>query len=193
MTVKNTTSTWGWPARVLHWVMAVMIIGLVGMGTYISNFETDLVRQFQLIQDHKSFGFAVFVLALLRVAWRFANRDTPGLPADMPSWQVRASHASHYLLYALIFIMPLSGWLMSTASPLNDPNAYPVQVKNMVFGLFEMPDPFPTGSKSISDVFHVIHSIAGKFLAFILVVHTAAALKHHFVDKDTILKRMTFG
>ncbi|MEM9811285.1 MAG: cytochrome b [Pseudomonadota bacterium] len=193
MTVKNTTSTWGWPARVLHWVMAVMIIGLVGMGTYISNFETDLVRQFELIQDHKSFGFTVFVLALLRVAWRFANRDTPGLPADMPSWQVRASHASHYLLYALIFIMPLSGWLMSTASPLNDPNAYPVQIKNMVFGLFEMPDPFPTGSKAISDAFHVIHSIAGKLLAFILVVHTAAALKHHFIDKDTILKRMTFG
>lgn len=193
MTVRNTTTGWGWPTRILHWLMAVMILGLLAVGTWISNFETDLVRQFELVQTHKALGFTVFVLAVLRVGWRFANRASPALPAEMPRWQVQASHASHYALYALIFIMPLSGWLMATSSPLNDPGAYPVQIRNMVFGLFEMPDLFPTGSKALSETFHTIHMLAGRLTALILLVHAGAALKHHYIDRDTVLRRMIRG
>lgn len=192
MTVQNTTAAWGWPARVIHWVMAFMILGLLAVGTWISNFETDLVRQFQMTQTHKSIGFTVFVLAVLRVGWRLANRNTPALPTGMPRWQVVSSHLSHYALYALILIMPLSGWLMVTSSPLNDPDAY-IPVDNMVFGLFHMPDPYPRGSEALSETFHIVHSLAGKLMALILVAHAGAALKHHFVDRDTVLRRMITG
>ncbi len=193
MSLKNTTTTWGWPARTLHWLMAFMILGLLGVGTYMTSLDFFNPDRFTLTQTHKSVGFTVFILAILRVVWRLANRRSPQLPAEMPTWQVKASHYSHYALYALLFIMPLSGWLMVTSSPLNDPGAYPTQIKNMVFGLFAMPDPFATGSETITNAFHTIHALSGKLMIAILAVHTAAALKHHFVDKDTILSRMIRG
>ena len=192
MSAMNTTDGWGWIARVLHWVMALMISALLGVGTWMANFEKDLIAQFQLVQTHKSFGFTVFVLAVLRVIWRLVN-PTPKLPDTMPRWQKGASHASHLALYLLIIAMPLTGWLMSSASPLNDPGAYPVQIKNMVFGLFEMPDPYPSGSKELSEAFGTAHMIFAILLAVILIVHLAAALKHHFFDRDRILTRMIKG
>ncbi len=190
MSVRNTTEKWGWPARVLHWVMALMILGMLFIGFYMVNIETDLIKQFQLIQQHKSFGFTVFVLAIIRVLWRLSNRQTPALPASMPGWQKSASHISHYMLYALIFWMPLSGWFMASSSPLNNEDAYPFQIPNMVFGLFELPDPFPTGSEALMQPFAWAHMLGAILLAAILVVHLAAALKHHFVDRDDILRRM---
>lgn len=193
MSVKNTTTAWGWPARALHWIMALMIFVMLGFGTYMSNFVTDLVQQFQMVQQHKSVGFLVFTLAVLRVLWRLLNRKTPELPGTMPGWQRAASHASHLALYALIFAMPITGWLMASASPLNDEGAYPTRVPNMVFGVFEMPDPFPTGSEALTEALHTAHWLFAMALAGILLVHIAAALKHHFVDKDAILRRMTSG
>jgi len=177
----------------LHWLMALMIFVMLGFGTYMSNFETDLVAQFQMVQQHKSVGFVVFSLALLRVLWRFANRQAPGLPQHMPGWQRSASHISHLMLYILILAMPLTGWLMASASPLNDEGAYPTQIKNMVFGLFELPDPFAQGSKALTEALHTAHWLCAVLMVAILLVHVAAALKHHFVDRDAILRRMTSG
>lgn len=192
MALKNSTTGWGLIARIIHWLMAAMIFAMLIFGTIMSEFTTDLVQKFQMVQQHKSVGFTVFTLAVIRVIWRFMN-PTPALPSDMPRWQVQASHISHGLIYALIIAVPLSGWIMSTASPLNDPGAYPVQVRNMVFGLFEMPDLFPTGDKELSEFFHLVHSILTKALAALLLLHIAAALKHHFMDRDTILRRMIRG
>ncbi|MEM9270689.1 MAG: cytochrome b/b6 domain-containing protein, partial [Pseudomonadota bacterium] len=98
MTVKNTSTAWGWPARVLHWLMAVMILMALMGGFYMINVETDLVAQFQSIQMHKSFGFVIFTLAVLRILWRFTQPANPTLPDNMPAWQRMASHASHYVL-----------------------------------------------------------------------------------------------
>ena len=192
MSARNSATSWGWVARLLHWVMALMILVLIGVGIYMSDFETDLIRQFQLIQMHKSFGFTVFVLAVVRVIWRFTN-PTPALPDGMPQWQVSASHVSHALLYLLILAMPITGWLMVTSSPLNDPGAYPVQIPNLVFGLFAMPDPYPTGSKELSDTFATIHWALAYLLILVLLLHVAAALKHQLVDRDGLLMRMIRG
>lgn len=193
MSAMNTETAWGWPARVLHWVMALMIFMMLGFGTYMSNFATDLVAQFEMVQQHKSVGFVVFTLAVLRVIWRLTNRRTPVLPMGMPGWQRSASHVSHLLLYILILAMPISGWLMASASPLNDAGAYPTQIKNMVFGLFELPDPFPQGSKELTEALHTAHWLFAMTMAAILAVHIAAALKHHFIDRDAILRRMITG
>ncbi|QHQ37105.1 cytochrome b [Algicella marina] len=193
MSLKNTTTAWGWPARTLHWLMAIIIIGLLIVGTYMADLDLFDPNRYSLTQTHKSFGFVAFVLAVLRVGWRFANPSTPALPAAMPAWQKLASHASHYALYVLIFAMPLTGWLMASSSPLNDEGAYPTRIANKVFGLFEMPDPFPTGSEDLSEFFGEAHEIAASLMMLILLVHVAAALKHHFIDKDTILRRMIRG
>lgn len=192
MSAMNSKTVWGLPARVLHWVMALLILGLAAVGLYAVEFQTDLIARIELTQTHKSFGFIVFWLAVLRVIWRLAN-PTPALPDSMPGWQKAASHASHLALYALIFAIPLTGWLMASASPLNDEGAYPVQIKNEVFGLFSMPDPFPTGDKELSDSLAKAHFWLAMTLLGVLVLHVLAALKHHFVDRDTILTRMTLG
>lgn len=192
MSLKNTSTSWGWPARLLHWVMALMILALLGVGTYMTGLDPFDPDRYRLTQTHKSVGFTVFILALIRVGWRAVN-PSPALPAGMPRWQKAASHASHHLLYLLILAIPLTGWLMVTASPLNDPDNYPVQVRNMVWGLFEMPDLFPASNAALSEAFALAHSLSTKALAALLLVHVAAALKHHFVEKDTILTRMIKG
>jgi cytochrome b561 len=194
MAVRDTTTSWGWPARLIHWVMAALILFMLGLGFWVSDFETDIARQIQLTFMHKSFGFTIFVLAVIRVVWRLFNRRaTPALPVEMPRWQHQAAEWSHRALYFLIFAIPLTGWLMASSSPLNDEGAYPVRLPNLVFGLFEMPDPYPVGSKELSDMFHTIHQSLSLVLIAILVVHAGAALKHHVIDRDDVLKRMTVG
>jgi len=188
MALKNSVTGWGWLARLFHWAMAVIIIGLLCVGFYMANFVSDIYVQFGLTQDHKSWGFVAFSLALLRVIWRFVN-PTPALPDGMSGIERLAAHAGHYGLYACMFVMPLSGWLMSSASTLQDTYG----VKNMVFGAFELPDPFIPGSESLEAIFSTIHFGAAILLVAILLGHAGAALKHHFVNRDTVLMRMIRG
>lgn len=191
MPAGNTATSWGWVARLFHWVMALMIIAMLTFGLMMTA-ETDMGKQFQAIQQHKSMGFLVLCLVILRITWR-VTQPTPRLPEHMPKWQVGASHASHLAVYILIFAMPLTGWLMVTSSPLNDPGAYPIEVKNMVFGLFSMPDPFAVGNKELSDRFRDIHHILARALIALLLLHVAAALKHALIDRDGVFSRMLRG
>ena len=192
MALKNTAEGWGWPARLLHWAMAALILFQLGVGVYmVEVIGDDLINRFQLTQTHKSFGVVVFALALLRILWRAVNpRPTP--PA-MPPMQKLAAEGAHIALYVLMIALPLTGWLMASASPLNDPGAYPFQVKNMVFGLFELPDPYPEGSKALSEQLARFHWGLALMLAAILAVHAGAALKHELVDRDGLLRRMVLG
>lgn len=188
MGLHNTENRWGWPAKTLHWVIAILIIGLLVVGTYMTGLVEGMER-FELTQLHKSFGFLVFVLACARVIWRWASPKVPGLPADTPRFQVLAVQMTHFGLYALMFLLPLSGWLMASASPLNDPDAY-IYIKNEVFGLFELPDPIHPGDKSLETTLAAIHEYAGYALAVLLALHVGGALFHHFVEKDNVLTRM---
>jgi cytochrome b561 len=175
--------------------MAVLMIGLLAVGFYMVQVlgTTDLIGRFQLTQTHKSFGFMVFVLALIRIVWRLRSPVTPADPATVKPWEASAAHAAHVALYVLMLWLPLTGWLMASASPLNDPGAYPMQVRNMVFGLFELPDPIHPGDRELEAVFKRLH-LAGAFaLLALLTVHAGAALKHHFVHRDDVLRRMTTG
>lgn len=190
MSAHNTSQRWGWVAKTLHWVMAVLIIGLAIVGTIMANFLNDMALQFELTQQHKSFGFVVFTLALIRIAWRWFSPAVPREPEGQPVWERVASHVTHYGLYALMLIMPLSGWMMSTSSPLNDPGAYPTQVKNMVFGIFELPDPVHPANETLEKAFHMIHAYSSYLLAALLILHIAGAMKHHFILRDTTLRRM---
>lgn len=189
MSLKNSDVAWGWPARVIHWVMAVLIIGMLGLGLYTANVTDDLRERFELVQLHKSFGFVVFCLAVLRLAWRFSNRHNPTLPDSMKPWEKTAAHVSHIGLYVLMFAMPLTGWLTATSSRLKDDWG----VRNMVFGLFELPDPFVPGDTALSETFGTIHFSCAVALMVLLALHIGASLKHRFVLHDDVLRRMTVG
>lgn len=193
MALGNTDTGWGWLARLFHWSMAVIIIGLLVMGFIIAEILTDtdsdtLLLKFDLTQDHKSWGFIAFALACLRIVWRLVN-PTPALPDGMSGLERMLAHAGHWGIYVCMFLMPVSGWLMASASPLQD--AY--GIKNMVFGLFELPDPFVPGSEELVELFATIHAAAAAALALLLLGHVAAALKHHFINRDSVLMRMIRG
>jgi cytochrome b561 len=189
MRAGNTAESWGWVARALHWVMAGLILYQLGLGVWMVNFVEDLLVQFRLAQTHKSWGFVIFVLALVRIGWRLVNRAHPPMPAGTPGWQVRAAAASHGLLYALILVLPLSGWVMSAASPTQDL----LGMQNMVFGVFALPDPWVPGVVRIETIGKLVHNGAAVLLALGLAVHVGAALKHLLVDRDAVLARMTWG
>lgn len=189
MRIRNDGSSWGWPARALHWGMAALILFQIGLGVWMANFTPDLIERFRLTQAHKSWGAVLFGLALVRIGWRLANRETPRMPAGTPRWQVRAAAASHGLLYALMIVLPVSGWVMVSASPTQDL----LGIENEVFGLFALPDPWVPGSREIEAAAKAAHAWGAALLGAVLVLHVGAALKHRFVDRDGVLARMGLG
>ena len=188
MSLGNTATAWGWPARLLHWVMAGLILFQLGLGFWMVRIIEDPVAQFPLYQTHKSWGFVVFALALVRVAWR-ATHPAPALPGDMGALEASVARGAHLALYVLMVTMPLTGWLTASASTLQDRFG----VKNMVFGLFELPDPFRPGSETLEAVFASIHAWSAFAMFVILIGHAGAALRHHFVRRDRVLIRMILG
>ncbi|WP_424944817.1 cytochrome b [Aliiroseovarius crassostreae] len=186
--LRNTARSWGALARLLHWATAGVILYNLGLGVYMTQWITDALAQFPFIQQHKSWGFVAFVLAAIRIVWRLMNR-APEMPDHMPMIERLAAHLGHFALYALMLIMPISGWLMASASPLQDTFG----VRNKVFDLFEMYDPFVPGDKALSELFASVHFYASWALIIVLASHIGAALYHHFYHKDDVLKRMTYG
>ena len=185
---RNTETLWGWPARALHWAMAALILFMLGLGFYTAEFVTDTYEQFALVQLHKSWGVVAFALALLRVLWRLVNRA----PAHAPGaarWERLAADGGHLALYAFMFALPLSGWLMASALPLQEMYG----IKNMVFGLFELPDPFNPGDQGLQETLRAVHFWSAIGLVGLLALHAGAALKHHLIDRDDVLARMSWG
>ncbi len=152
------------------------------------NLVEDVARQFALYQTHKSWGFVIFALALVRIAWRLTH-PAPPLPADMCRLEAVLARGAHLALYLLMLMMPLSGWLMASASTLQEQFG----LRNMVFGLFALPDPVQPGSEPLEALFRSIHVWSALAMAVILAAHVAAALRHHFIRRDAVLRRMLLG
>ena len=168
-----------------HWLIAILIIGLLAIGKYMTGLATDDPMRFALTQWHKTFGIMVLLLSVGRLLWRFTHRPPPE-PETIPDWQKKAASGAHVALYVLIFALPITGWVMASASPLN--------VETLLFNVIPWPHlpPFTElpNREAIAEDFHAYHEIAGNILILILLAHIGAALKHHFVDKDAVLVRM---
>lgn len=188
MRLTNSEKSWGALSRLLHWAMAGLIFYMLWLGVYMVNFVDNPLAQFPLYQTHKSWGFVLLVLVVARLAWRMANRAHPALP-EMSTFERVCARGGHLALYALMIILPVSGWLMASASPLQDLFG----IKNEVFGLFEMYDPFVPGDEGLERVLSTIHLGAAIALAVIVLGHIAAALRHHVLKRDNVLKRMSWG
>lgn len=188
MGLRNSNQGWGWPARLLHWLIAGLILFQLGLGFRMVRMVTDVYQQFALYQTHKSWGFVIFCLALVRLAWRLANR-VPRPPEGLSAVQHALARGGHLALYVLMIALPLSGWLMASASPLQDTYG----LKNMVFTWFELPDPFQPGEKALEETLKSVHSWAAFGLTVLMAGHAVAALQHHFVKRNDVLRRMIRG
>jgi cytochrome b561 len=174
-------------AMFFHWLIALLIIANVLLAWIWPLVADDNVRP--LIDKHKSIGITVLGLAILRLLWRWANRP-PALPAGYKPWEERLSHWTHVLLYLIMFLMPLSGWIMDSA--WNDAATHPMYY----FGLFEWPrlgfvmalD--PATKDRMHDIFGATHEWAAKVLYLLFVLHVVGALKHQWLDRHPELQRM---
>jgi cytochrome b561 len=168
-------------AIVLHWLLALVILCIFAVGVYMSDLPISPQR-LKLYNYHKWAGICFLALTTLRLLWRLTHRP-PALPASielaMPNWQSKAYHATHFALYALFFAVPLIGWAYSSAA------GFPV----VLFGVLPLPD-FMAVDKEFAKIIKGVHGIAAFSLIALAGLHIAAAIKHHFYDKDGLISRM---
>lgn len=172
-------------AIVLHWALAILILGQIAGGLYMHNLPNDSSIKFDLFQLHKSFGFSILFLTVIRLGWRLGHKPPP-LPFEMPAWQKTGARMTHWGFYALMVLTPLVGWAMVSVSPLDIPTK--------LFGLVPIPHlPFFTNvadAGASEDLFKKAHELLAKSTLVLFVLHVAAALKHNFIDKDGVFKSM---
>ncbi len=174
---RQSISRYSGLAIAFHWLLALMICISFGVGLYMTSL-TFSPQRLKLYNWHKWAGMTILALSAGRLLWRLTHQ-APALPLTMPAWQRMASHASHAALYILFFAVPLTGWAYSSAA------GFPI----VWFGLVPLPD-LVEKNRELAEALKPYHWIAAYSLAAVVVIHIAAALKHHFIDRDTILLRM---
>jgi cytochrome b561 len=165
-------------AIAFHWAIAALVIFNLVVGL----FHDVMPRSWGVMPIHKSVGMAVLLLTLGRIGWRLAHKP-PHLPEPFPAWEKAAAHTVHFLLYALLLILPLTGWLMGS----NPEKPRPVNW----FGLFEIP--VLPATPAIAHNAHDAHGLLGYLMTALVLIHVAAALRHHFLLRDNVLARMAPG
>lgn len=176
MPFRNTTRAWGSLSKALHWIIVLLIINQWVIAERAENLTG--FQKFTALAWHKSFGMTILMLAVVRLVWRLVN-PVPDLRAETRPWERRLAQGSHLLLYLLIFAMPLTGWIMSSAK------AYGVSW----FNLFAFPD-LVGKSEQIYDITRALHGWMFYALVLVALLHVAGALKHHFIDRNDVLRRM---
>jgi cytochrome b561 len=174
---RSIPSRYGAVAQALHWVIAALIVTQFTLAWMSADLPLGM-HKLALLARHKSFGMTVLMLAVLRLAWRLTHA-APALPAGMTPIERFLARATHVAFYLLLFAMPLTGWMMSSAKN------YSVSW----FGLFTWPNLISPNEGSFN-ILKTTHETLSNVLFAIAVLHILAALKHHFWNKDDVLLRM---
>ena len=177
----HTISRYGGIAQLFHWLTAVLIIVLYALGWYMADLELADPSKFALYQIHKSIGITVFVLAVFRLLWRITH-PAPALPETMKGWERFAAEAAHWALYGLILAQPLIGVLQSNAAN------FPI----VFWGGHELP-PLLAPNEALDKLLVDAHHLVANVLAGLVLLHVGAALRHHVMLKDDVLRRMLPG
>ena len=166
-------------AMLLHWLLAAAILATFALGFYMADLPFSPQRV-KLYNWHKWAGVTILLLSAFRLAWRLTHRP----PADppMPAWQQRAAHLAHRALYLLFFAVPLAGWAYSSAA------GFPI----VWFGVLPLPDFMPV-DKGLAEAIKPVHGWLAWALIVVAGLHIAAALKHHFIERDGLIGRMLPG
>lgn len=174
---KNSTNTYGITAMALHWFSAILVIFMLGLGIYMTDLpDGDLKWSWYGL--HKSIGLLIFMLVILRIIWKRMN-TTPPLPNNLKQYEIILAHASHGLLYLLLFLIPITGYIASAAG------GYRISF----FEWFDIPAVIAK-NESVMEIAAEVHEYLAFLMIAILVLHLGAALKHHFILKDNVLTRM---
>ena len=190
MAAGSPEARYGLVAIILHWTIALCVIGLLAAGYLMTRYgeQLGLALTFRIYQFHKSIGVLVFALTVLRIVWRLTHPPPPP-PDNMAGWEVFLARVSHYGFYLLLLVMPLTGWAVVSAASF--------KVPTMLFGIIHLPHiPYlvthadPEGIEALTQT---AHFVLGVTVAALLVLHVAGALKHHLILKDDVLKRMLPG
>ena len=176
MSLRSDGHQWGSVAKFFHWIVALGILGNGVWGLLMTDMAPSMSK-ISIYALHKSIGLTILALFALRLAWRLYDRAPPDEP--MPQWQRIVAHATHVLLYGFILAIPLSGWIY------NSLHGYPLQW----FKLFNLPA-LTAKNDELSHVAGEVHEWLFYLLLLVLVGHAGAALKHHFFDRDNVLRRM---
>ncbi|WP_234266332.1 cytochrome b [Hydrogenophaga sp. NFH-34] len=169
-------------AIALHWLLGLALIGAFVVGLYMTGLPFSPQR-LKLYNWHKWAGVVILTLSFVRLFWRLTHRP-PHLPmvveAAMPPWQRLAHHATHHGLYVLFFAVPLLGWAYSSAAGFSI----------VLFGVLPLPDFVPV-SETLAEAIKPWHKLSAFAMAALVLLHVAGALKHHFIDRDGLLSRMS--
>lgn len=177
----NTPYSYGSLSKALHWISALIIFGLLGIGLYMTGLDDEAPNRISLYNFHKAMGVLVLMLLIVRVIWLRISHG-PTLPPAFEAKDRAITKGVQGLLYLLMALLPISGYVMSTAA------GYPTKF----FGLFELPMLFDK-SKALGDFAHTMHSVLGYAIIAFILLHMAGAIKHRLQDKNgesDILKRM---
>jgi len=177
---KNNTTQFGLVAITLHWLTAITVFSLFGLGLWMT--ELDYYDSWYKIGPwwHKSIGIMLFLVIIFRLLWRVMSPPPTALPSHKPL-EIKLAHMAHLLFYFLLLAIMLSGYLISTA------DNRPIEV----FGWFNVPATI-TSIQNQEDIAGWVHLILASTLIGLASLHAAAAFKHHFIDRDNTLKRI-FG
>lgn len=185
MQLRNSEIRFGLVAVFLHWLIAVLFFAMIGLGLTMTALALTDPLKFPLYQLHKSIGVTIFALVALRLSWR-ATGTVPALPATLTPFERVAARFTHWGLYAILIAMPLTGWVIVSASPLGIPT--------VLYGLVPLPHlgfvaahPDKAAIGSAASILH--EGLAWSGIALV-TLHAAAALKHHFWDRDDVMRRM---
>ncbi len=168
-------------AKTIHWIMAALILGSAWIGMTLEDIPRGSDGRNWWTTQHEVTGFLVLVLLLARMSWR-VTKGAPPLPGSMPAWQMQATHIAHYGLYVLMLASPVVGMLLSSARG---------RTVN-VWGVFDLPSLW-TRDRVWGGRFEAAHSVLSYLLLAVVAIHIAAALYHHFVQRDDVLRRMLPG
>jgi cytochrome b561 len=175
---ENTRERWGSVSIALHWTIAALVL-LVQVPAGITMVTVDPgTVQNVCYNIHKTNGIVIFLLAIVRLGWRWAH-PVPFLPADMPVWQARLARTTHAILYLVLFLMPISGFLYTAMG------GFPVPF----FMLYDLARLVPE-NKPVAEIFKYAHLTLQYVLYLTVLLHVSGALQHHFVRKDGVLRRM---
>lgn len=171
MVLRYTTT-----AIALHWLIALLIFATFPLGLYMADLGLS-PSKLRLYSWHKWIGVSIFVLALIRILWRATHRPPP--PVAMPQWQRRTAESVHYMIYAAMIVIPISGWLMSSAMGFT----------TVWFGVLPLPD-LVERDKQLAATLRDMHEWLNYGLLALVAGHVAAALEHQFVKKDGLIHRL---
>jgi cytochrome b561 len=185
MQLQNTSTRFGLVAVTLHWLIALLFLFMIGLGLVMTRLPLTDPWTFPLFQLHKSIGVTIFALVVLRVAWRAGN-VVPPLPGGLKPYERGLAHLTHYGLYAALVLMPLTGWITVSASPLGIPT--------ILFGVVPLPHigfiAVRPDKEAIENIAGWVHTVIAWAAVGLVCLHFAAALKHHLLLKDDVLRRM---